>query len=329
MGNELGNWSEKNMNLNAIEERELNIGEDVRAAVEMVKQDYGAILTHDSGHTKTGPTWIFTFPHHFNAQIALRMNKAKVTVYLRSTTLSGKDLPDLADGLFVLEKRYPDPDGHPAESLRSDQHAPFLKPSPENPLLLVQPNVGCLKQVLDIYLNLPAVVVDTINASECNGDVGVDSLPRKRRMLSEAQLLAQLDRNAETGKAGELIVVFDELNRLNQCGCPEPAKFVKRIALNDVGCGYDIASTWPGEERCIEVKSTTRAGSDFFITENECQVLAELGEIAWMYRVVVGSDGAGKVVLRLQNPMNVIRAEYRTPVVWRVASEALEAADVE
>lgn len=314
------------MNLRPVEERDLNIGEGVRAAVELIKRVYGAVLTHDSGHTKTGPTWIFTFPKHSNAQVALRMNKAKVAVYLRSRTLSGKSLLDLADGLLVLEKKYPDPDGKPAESLHNVQHAHFLNPSRESPLLLIQPNPGCLQRILDLYLAIPLAslaIIEPIAPIDGDVTVGSESVPRKRPVLSEAKLLEQLDRNALTGKAGELIAVLDELKRLTLCGCTEPEKFVERIALNDVCRGYDIASIWPGEERCIEVKSTTVAGSDFFITENECKVLVDLGDRAWLYRVVVRADGGGEVTSRLQDPMKCIGTEHLTPVVWRVASEAL------
>jgi hypothetical protein len=104
----------------------------------------------------------------------------------------------------------------------------------------------------------------------------------------------------------------------------EPGKFVKRIAIEDVGRGYDISSTWPGEERCIEVKSTTVDGSDFFVTDNELYVLKALGRKAWLYRVVLAAGGNGKVTLRLQDPIGQIASEHLTPAVWRVDAKALE-----
>ena len=87
-----------------------------------------------------------------------------------------------------------------------------------------------------------------------------------------------------------------------------------------MGRGYDIESTWPGEERCIEVKTTTRAGSDFFLTANERTVLGELGERAWIYRVEADGNHDGKIVARLNNPMDKIAEEQMTPVVWRVSA---------
>ena len=316
------------MSFEPIEERALvGIGSSVRATIALARSDYGAVLTHDSGHTKGGPTWIFTFPKHSNAQLAMRMNKEKVTIYMRSKALSGRSMLDLAGSQYTLEKTYPEPDGHPAASLRSPDHAPFLNPTRDVPLLRIQPKAGSLKEILDLYLALPVGSPSSAEAAPfASGfpDAGSDLSLRKRPAMSEAQLLEQLNRNALTGKAGELLVVLDELKRLSDCGCPEPEKFVKRIALDDVGRGYDVASTWPGEERCIEVKSTTVAGSDFFITENECTVLSVLGNDAWLYRVVIGQGGSGEITSRLQNPMEQIAAEHKTPAVWRVSGKALE-----
>lgn len=83
-----------------VKERDLKIPAEVQAAVELIKNAYGAVLTHDSGHTMA-PTWIFTFPKHANAQLAMRMNKTKLSLYLRSKTLKGEELLPLVDGLMV------------------------------------------------------------------------------------------------------------------------------------------------------------------------------------------------------------------------------------
>jgi hypothetical protein len=326
-GIEKFNFFERNMHLRPIDERDLDIGDGVRAAIELIKKDYGAVLTHDSGHTKVGPTWIFTFPKHSNAQLAVRMNKEKVTMYMRSKALSGQSMLDLAVDFYILQKTYPLPDGHPAQSLRNPEHAPFLNPTRDVPLLLIQPNVGSLKEILDLYLAVPVGgVVTTEGASPSNEAPDSESEPSRRKppAMTEQHLLDQLDRNALTGKAGELLVVLDELKRLRDCECSEPEKFVKLISIDDVGRGFDIASTWPGEERFIEVKSTTVARSDFFITENECIMLSALGNEAWLYRVFVNADGSGEITSRLQNPIERIAFEHKTPAVWRVKGKALE-----
>lgn len=136
--------------------------------------------------------------------------------------------------------------------------------------------------------------------------------------LTEEEFAALLERQSEVGRAGEGLVILDEQARLRRCGCPKPEDYVLRIAESDVGRGYDVASTWPGEERCIEVKTTTRAGSDFFLTANERAVLGELGERAWIYRVEADGNHDGKIVARLNNPMRKIAEAQMTPVVWRV-----------
>ena len=71
------------MAISEIRERELEIADDVRAAVSLLKTRYKAVLTHDSGHTATGPTWIFTLPHPSSAQVAVRMNKRDLFLWRR------------------------------------------------------------------------------------------------------------------------------------------------------------------------------------------------------------------------------------------------------
>jgi len=93
---------------------------------------------------------------------------------------------------------------------------------------------------------------------------------------------------------------------------------VKHVALTDVGRGYDIESSWPGNERCIEVKSSTNSGNDIFMSDNEMRVLTELGDRAWLYRVVVDADGDGEVVLRIKDPINKIPDANISAAVWRI-----------
>ncbi|MDO8777980.1 MAG: DUF3883 domain-containing protein [Burkholderiaceae bacterium] len=330
------------MMLKEIPKRALkNVGEKIWAAISVMERRYGAHLTHDSGHDKTSnekaTTWIFNFPDFGDAQIAVPMNQEKFSLLMRAKTLDGLALIDLVGDLATVKQIYIDSKGGVASSILGPR-APFLNPSPSNPLLRVVPNSESVEALLALYLARPTRVGSAesmLNPASPGSpesdpsDIGehpdnTGETKRGRRLVTADELQLQLNRNAETGKAGEMLVVLAELERLRLCDCPAPEEFVERVALSDVGCGYDVASTWPGEERFIEVKSTTRAGSDFFITENECQVLTDLGEKAWLYRVFVGAGGAGEVVARLQDPMNVISPEHRTPVVWRVASEALD-----
>lgn len=142
--------------------------------------------------------------------------------------------------------------------------------------------------------------------------------PKQARKLSEDELRHQLERQSETGKAGELMVVLDEMARLVACGCQEPENYVQRVSESDVGRGYDIESKWPGEERCIEVKTTTSPGSDFYLTLNEINALGDLGAKAWLYRVALDTQGGGAITLRLQDPLKSISEEQMVPIVWRV-----------
>jgi len=67
----------------------------------------------------------------------------------------------------------------------------------------------------------------------------------------EEEFSALLERQSVVGRAGEVLVILDEQDWLRHCGCPKSEGAVLRIAEGDVGRGYDVESTWPGEERCI------------------------------------------------------------------------------
>lgn len=314
------------MTIVAVRERELQIADDVRAAVSLLKTRYQAVLTHDSGHTDTGPTWIFTVPKPRGAQVAVRMNKRDLSLYLRDKTWDGKTLEPLLAGLAEIKDRYPEPGKNPSHSLLRQEDAPYLRPSNSNRLLLIRPRPEALERILDLYLSHSPESLPADADADADADaVELAPLPdTEKRMatrkgaISADELLAQLDRNAATGRVGEAIVFADELSRLQALGCPDPKRYVELVAQIDVGRGYDIASLWPGEERCIEVKTTTASGSDFFITENEQQVLAEMGQKAWLYRVDLLADGSGTIVARIQDPVRMIPDEAMRPVVWRV-----------
>ena len=314
------------MAITEIRERELQIADDVRAAVSLLKTRYKAVLTHDSGHTATGPTWIFTLPHPSSAQVAVRMNMRDLSIYLRDKTHNGSPLEPLLKDLAEVKERYPNPARkNPSNSLLRQEDAPYLRPSNLNRLLLIRPRPGSLEKILDIYLShssavSPAVTTESVPVAPRE----FAGRQRAARIVSADELLAQLDQNAATGRAGEQTALTDELNRLRECGCPDPENHVEHVAQTDVGRGFDIAMTWPGEERCIEVKMSTAAGSDFFSTENERQVLGALGAKAWLYRVVLDADGSGIISDRIQDPIPRIPDDAMRPVVWRVDATAFK-----
>lgn len=283
-------------------------------AIRLLEGRYGASDYHDSGHTKTAPTWIFKLPRYGNSEVGVRMNKRDTTLYMRDCTLDGKRLRGLIAAGKVA-KVYPR-DGKPANSVLNSA---YLGPSASNEVLMLELEPDDVEAVLAAFFG--------------NGGKGVvkaHGMPvttpapmNPRRGLTEEDFAALLERQSELGRAGEGLVILDEQERLRLCGCPKPEDYVRRVAETDVGRGYDVESTWPGEERCIEVKTTTRAGSDFFLTANERVVLEALGERAWIYRVEADANRDGKIVARLNNPMGKIAEAQMTPVVWRVPSSVL------
>lgn len=303
---------------------EHQVADDVRFAVDLMEQVYGARQGLATGH-KNGPRVTYDFPQHGNAQVLVPLNRRDFSLYLRDLTRDGRRLSDLLSADQIMET-YPD-DGNAIQSLM-DGKSPYLKPGADNRVLRVRVERDDLRRVLDDYLGLGAKVTEPVSTAvepvPAEPATGLTPPLPGKRTISADQLLAQLDRNSKTGLDGEIVALKHELVRLHQCGCPKPRDYVDHASLTDVGRGYDISSTWPGEERCIEVKSTTSPGSDLFITENERQVLSDLGEKAWLYRVVVEADGGGEVVSTLQDPIRHIDPGQLTPVVWRVASEALE-----
>ena len=304
-----------------------NVGSDIWKAIEVIEA-MGGELTHDSNHDPSAgeeaTTWIFTFPDRGSAQVAVPMNKQKLVVFMRERLPGGAVWTERAARSVVVEKRYTNSEKGVASSLLG-RHAPDLNPSGTSPLLRIKLDPTQVRDLLVAYLDRPgagsAPATGVQAAAPESAPVPNPPTPpvlRQARQVTAAELLAQLDRNAETGQAGELVAVLYELQRLAVAGCPNPQAFVHRVSLTDVGRGYDIDSTWPGEERCIEVKSTTRRGSDIYLSANELEVLEALADKAWLYRVLVDADGSGSVIGQpIKNPVPALRTAGLTVAVWR------------
>jgi len=129
--------------------------------------------------------------------------------------------------------------------------------------------------------------------------------------------LSQLDRRSELRRQGEVVAVRHERDRPRKIGCTAPDDYVEHVALEDVGLSYDIRSTWPRHERCIEVKTSSVAGADFYVSVNERQVLKDLGDMGWIYRVGPGASGL-EVVDTICNPEKRIPEDRFTSQVWQV-----------
>lgn len=313
------------MRLTPIPKRDLkNVGPAIWRAVDVMEKEFGAQLTHDSGRDgdngEDATTWIFTFPHHANAQVAVAMNVRKLSMLMRGKTLDGRPFDEVASGLAKFEKRYTNPDKGVASSVLGSR-APYLNPSSANPLLRVVPDTGEISDLLGIYLDAAS---STPPVKELADDaIKPAAAPASRRPVTAAELYAKLDRQSEVGRQGEEVARCFEVERLRGLRCPDPENWVKVVALTDIGCGYDIESKWPGHERCIEVKSSTQVDTDFFITDNERKVLAALGPKAWLYRVHVKADGTGEVVLCFPDPMSALPDAAFIPVAFRVDAKAL------
>jgi len=104
-------------------------------AADTLTRDFGATLTFHSGHNNTARLRIYSFPEYGNCQLAIRENKEKLTVYMRSKTRNGDSLDQLLGASGIIEKRYPR-DGKPSNSLLSREKAPYLNPE-LNELLLI------------------------------------------------------------------------------------------------------------------------------------------------------------------------------------------------
>jgi hypothetical protein len=127
------------------------------------------------------------------------------------------------------------------------------------------------------------------------------------------------ERKSEIGAAGESIALNAEKQCLRtECGCPDPDRDVRQVSLEGVGRGYDIESTWPGHERSIEVKTSTRASAGFFVTANDWKVPAGLGRKAWLYRVRLEVARDGELESTMCDPMNSISESAFSPASWRV-----------
>lgn len=292
----------------------------VLKAIQLLEKRYGATEFHESGHNpdRRAPVLVVKLPRYDNAEVGVPLNKRDITLYMRDRTCDGKRLRDLISADKVT-KVYPR-DGNPSASI---EDSPYLRPSATNEVLKLKLVPEDVDSVLAAFFGDSGEGLTEAHALSVSGLAPIE--PRKgiRSGLTEEDFAAILERQSEVGRAGEMLVIKDELARLKNRGCPDPERYVHRVATSDVGRGYDIESTWPGEERCIEVKSTTRSGNDFFLTANERSVLAELGERGWLYRVVLDSQGGGRIEKRMCNPTKRIAEEQMTPVIWRVADSVL------
>lgn len=309
-------------------------------AIEILATQFGGVLTHDSGHTKTAPTLIYTFPRFGGYQIAIRKNKNKLTAYLNAKSRLGnaieKSLPPNA-----IEERYPnDHHKNPSNSLLSEVDAPFLSPR-RNKLLRVNLPLEKFAGLISLYLDadnaFPSPKSSKNTDDEVSGathgkgasDARDSTAPSKsKRKISLNELEDRLARQREIGAQGEEAAFRYECARLHALGCDNPVVHIEQLSNDDVGAGYDLRSTFNGSMRCIEVKASVNSGDSFFLSENERKTLAELGSDAYLYRVLIDSEDSknSKVVQEIQNPMGSGKLEleavaYKATVIGLAGSK--------
>lgn len=124
--------------------------------------------------------------------------------------------------------------------------------------------------------------------------------------VSPEKFAKQKARMEEIGKLGEDYVYQREISILREIGREDLANAVKMICKENVAAGYDILSfTEDGEEKYIEVKTTTAFHYRFELTANELSKAGNLGDSCWIYRVTKIQTGAPEIMM-LQNPAKLI-----------------------
>ena len=131
--------------------------------------------------------------------------------------------------------------------------------------------------------------------------------PHHHRRISEAQLKAKLQQQAEQGERGELYVVEFEKRRITKHSLQ--AK-IQRVSLIDVSAGFDIVSFNSNEsskiDRFIEVK-TYRGSQHFHWSENEIKAARIMGDSYYLYLVdddCIDKEDYEPVIIK--NPHSVI-----------------------
>lgn len=217
------------------------VSADVLYAIELLETGYGASTYRDSGHQEGEggrPTWIFELPE-FGAEVGVPMNKGALTLYMRNRTLDGRRLTDLlpAEKIAAVYPR----DGRPARSIND---SPFLGPADGQETVRLRLERTDLEPLFAAFFAVPASAPAPAPGPAPTTSSAALHAAQRAPMDAEA-FQALMERRSEVGQAGELWAVQDELQRLERLGCPDPQRWVERVALTDVGRGYDIASSWP------------------------------------------------------------------------------------
>lgn len=121
--------------------------------------------------------------------------------------------------------------------------------------------------------NQPKEMNKLLIVAKPNAKKSRDGVPTQYFKARKNPNYAERDhKNRQLGLKGELLVLAQERQALNQSGRPDLAEKIRHVSVVEGdGAGYDIQSYFPdGRPRYLEVKTTTGgASTPFFISPNE------------------------------------------------------------
>lgn len=147
-------------------------------------------------------------------------------------------------------------------------------------------------------------LIDPYSSIE-NRQVELYSIAHKNK-ISETEFDTIIEEQKKLGMRGEQIVLQYEKDYLIKNGRADLASNIRHISKQSVSEGYDIVSyDLDGNNKFIEVKTSTKLTSNFYITDNELKTAENLKHKYWIYRVILKNNNEFKIV-RMQNPSKKI-----------------------
>ena len=134
-----------------------------------------------------------------------------------------------------------------------------------------------------------------------NRSIELHEIAHKNK-ISETEFDDILEKQKELGINGEQVVFKYEKEYLNKNGRSDLAKHIRHISKQSISEGYDIISyDLDGNSKYIEVKTSKRIDSSFYISDNELKTSERLEHKYWIYRVIFIDINDYKII-KIQNP---------------------------
>lgn len=123
--------------------------------------------------------------------------------------------------------------------------------------------------------------------------------------ISESEFEKILNDRKLLGAKGEEIVINHERQYLVKNGHYNLSQKIQHVAKYSVSEGFDIISyDLDGNNKFIEVKTSIKDDSNFYITDNEIETAKRIKENYWLYHVII-NDGQVSINY-FQNPYSEI-----------------------